>query len=131
MAQHCAHLSDQAIIEAADRFVAGEVVDQSKKFAPSVAEFVEEAKRREEYLQIRQRPRLEAPKYTPGPKRPFEIAIEQARQRFRGRPIIAEDVSHGEFLRLSKTRQLPVGAVWCAALATIFGPEPSVRQEAA
>lgn len=55
----------------------------------------------------------------------------QARSRFAGRPVIAENVSLHEFRRLSASRQLPVGAVWCAALATIFGPEPSARQEAA
>lgn len=125
LAQHCAHLSDHAIIEAADRFVAGEVAEQSKKFAPSIAEFVEEAKRRQEYIDLRSRPRLEAPKCVQRGTAPFETEVEKARQRFRGLPVIAENVSFEDFRRLSATKQIPAGAVWSAALATIFGPAPA------
>lgn len=55
----------------------------------------------------------------------------RAAARFRGHPIIARGVDYEEWRRLSASRQVPVGAVWSAELATIFGSKPSARQEAA
>src|SRR5690349_14870866 len=54
-------VSDQAICETAQRFTCGEVKDQSRTFAPSVAEFVQEAKRWASLIPFRNRPALPAP----------------------------------------------------------------------
>lgn len=54
-------ISSQAVCEAAKRFVSGEVKDQSMRFAPSVPEFVAEARRRQEFIDLRATPRIEAP----------------------------------------------------------------------
>lgn len=54
-------VSDQAICETAQRFTCGEVKDQSRAFAPSVAEFVQEAKRWAGLIPFRNRPALPAP----------------------------------------------------------------------
>lgn len=54
---------DQAIIEAAGRFRRGEVPDQNKTFAPSIAEFCTEARRIAELLPYRAMAKL--PKPTP------------------------------------------------------------------
>lgn len=52
-------ISTQAITEAAKRFVAGEVRDQSLRFAPSVPEFVREARNRQAIIDSASRPRIE------------------------------------------------------------------------
>lgn len=128
----CAGLSDQAIIEAADRFAAGEVAGQSKTFAPSGPEFRDEVKRCEEVIALRNRPRLPSPpKYIPGPKAPFQIKTEQARAANAHLPILFEGVGFDEFRKLSAMKQIPEGAKWVAALGIIYGPEPKAKHKAA
>lgn len=51
----------RAVIEAAQRFTSGEVRGQNRTFAPSVAEFVQEARRIAEILPYRGRQALPAP----------------------------------------------------------------------
>jgi len=120
----CAGMAEQAIIEAAERYAAGDVADQSKKFAPSVPEFIEEVRRRQEFIELRNRPRIEAPKYRPGKLAPFEVKRQKALGTYGHLPIIAENVSNDEWRKMSQMKQVPVGAIWVAALATIYGPEP-------
>lgn len=54
-------VTDQAITEAAGRFIAGDVAGQSPRFAPSVAEFVQEARRVDALLPYRNRSALPRP----------------------------------------------------------------------
>ncbi len=54
-------VSDQAISEAVDRFICGDVKDQSRTFAPSIAEFVQETRRIDELIPYRGRARLAPP----------------------------------------------------------------------
>jgi hypothetical protein len=54
-------IEDRAIEEAAGRFISGDVKDQNRTFAPSVPEFVQEARRIHQILPYRGRPQLEAP----------------------------------------------------------------------
>lgn len=58
-------VSPQAIIEAAQRFVSGLVPGQSATFAPSIAEFAQEARRIDEVLPLRGRPKLTYTKPAP------------------------------------------------------------------
>lgn len=55
-------VTSQAITEAAQRFICGDVKDQSRTFAPSVAEFVQEARRIAELLPYRGKIGLPAPR---------------------------------------------------------------------
>lgn len=121
----CAGLSDQAITEAADRFAAGDVKDQSKKFPPSGPEFIEEVRRRQEYLELKARPRIAPPKYVPGPLAPFEIARQKAFSSYGHLPMLLENISYDEWRRLSTTKQVPTGAIWVAALGIVYGPQPA------
>lgn len=116
----CQGLSEQAIIEASQRFASGDVKDQSKRFAPSVPEFVEEARRRQEFLDLASRPKQEYISYTPGPLAPFEISREKARQRVSGLKLIVENVTFADWQRMSAMRQVPVGARWVASLCAIY-----------
>jgi hypothetical protein len=113
-------LSSQAVIEAAQRFTMGDVQGQSTTFAPSVAEFVEEARQRQEYMDLKARPRLPAPSAYTGT--PWHVRQEKARTKYRECPIIKENVSYDEFRKMSAAREIPVGGAWVAALATVFGP---------
>jgi hypothetical protein len=114
-------LSSQAVIEAAQRFVLGDVQGQAKTFAPSVAEFVAEARRRQEYIDIKARPRLPAPRYFPGPLAPFQVRQEKRRAEYADRPVIEANAPLDKFIAMSRAKQLPVGSVWVACLG-ILGP---------
>ena len=121
----CSGLSDQAIIEAAERFGDGDVKDQSKKFPPAMPEFIEEVRRRQEYLELKARPRIAPPAYVPGPLAPFQVARQKAFNRYANRPVLLEEIGFDEFRRLSSMKQIPAGAVWVAALGIVYGPEPA------
>ena len=58
-------VTSQAVIEAAQRFTCGDVRDQSRTFAPSVAEFVQEARRIADLIPYRGRQMLPAPVHRP------------------------------------------------------------------
>lgn len=115
-------LSPVAITEAAQRFTMGDVAGQSKTFAPSVAEFVAEARQRQEFIDLKARPRLPSPRYFPGPIAPFQIRQEKARTKYRNCPIILENVSYDQWRLLSQKQEVVPGSVWVATLATIYGP---------
>lgn len=115
--------SSESIARAAGRFCAGDVKDQSLKFAPSVAEFSQEVQRCAEYLDLQARPRLAPPKYTPGPLAPFQVAIEKAKQANAHLPILFENITYDQFRKMSSFRQIPAGAKWVSALGIIYGPE--------
>ncbi len=115
--------SSEAVSEAAQRFTSGLVKDQSLKFAPSVAEFAAEVRSVEETHRLRDRPRLPAPTYQRGTLRPFEVAQAKAKRAHEHLPVLIENVSYDEWRRLSAERRVPTGAVWVAALATVYGPE--------
>lgn len=120
----CDGLSDRAIIEASERFATGDVQGQSKKFAPSSAELIDEIRRRQEYHEILSRPRIAAPTYTRGPMAPFEVKRQKALNENAHRPVILECVNYDEWRRMSSQRQVPVGAIWVACLGIVYGPEP-------
>jgi hypothetical protein len=113
-------LSSQAIIEACQRFISGFVEGQSMDFAPAAPRFAQEARRRQEYIDLKARPRLPAPQHYTGT--PWHIRQEKARTKFRECPIIKENVSYDEFRKMSAAREVPVGGAWVASLATVFGP---------
>lgn len=127
----CAGLTDRAIIEAADRFAAGEVKDQSKKFPPSGPEFIEEARRRQEFIELRSRPRIEhrrAPDFTAGPA-PFQVRAAQAKVAHAHRPVLLENIGLDQFRKISRERQIPAGSVFVACLGIVYGPEPRQQTE--
>lgn len=116
-------VSDQAIGEAVTRFICGDVQGQSKTFAPSVAEFVQEARRLQDVFATIARPRIAAAGYVRhGHLAPFEIARQKALTKFQDCPVIKEDVSHTEFMAMSKARQVPVGGGWSAQTCIVYGP---------
>jgi hypothetical protein len=114
--------SSAAVIEAAQRFTAGDIPGQSRTFAPSVAEFTQEARKVEEAIQLRNRPRLPPPSYRRGPLAPFEVGKQKALAANAHLPVLFEDVSYDQFRRLSSEGQIPAGGKWVAALATVYGP---------
>ncbi|TGW04916.1 hypothetical protein EN788_50215 [Mesorhizobium sp. M2D.F.Ca.ET.145.01.1.1] len=114
-------LSSQAVIEAAQRFTMGDVQGQSKTFAPSVAEFVTEARQRQEYINIKARPALPPPRYFPGQLAPFQVRQQKRLAENAHLPILYENKTYDEWRRLSMEKKLPTGATWCS-LGIIYGP---------
>jgi hypothetical protein len=98
------------------------VKGQSDTFAPSIAKFCTEARRVAELLQYRD-------PYRSGRLAPFQILAEQMRQKYAGRPVLAEGLSHDQWL--ARRREFPLGHTWIAALnGTVFGPETTeIEQE--
>jgi hypothetical protein len=115
-------LSPQAVTEAAQRFTMGDVPGQSKTFAPSIAEFVAEARQRQEYLDIKARPRLPAPRYFPGPLAPFQIRQQKRLSENSHLPVLFENISFDQWKRMSAAKEVPVGAKWLASLGIVYGP---------
>lgn len=115
------NISSAAICEAAERFMAGTVQDQSVRFAPSVAEFVREAQRIHDRDEVRRQPLLPAPRVG---RTPLLERLDRLRRQYANRPVLHTDVSNDRFRALSKSRELPAGAIWVAALGTVYGPEP-------
>jgi hypothetical protein len=116
-------LSSQAVIEAARRFIMGDVPKQSKTFAPSVAEFVAEVRNQQEIIEIRKTPRLPAPRYFPGPLAPFQVRQQKRLAENSHLPILFENISYDQFRKMSAAKEIPVGASWCS-LGIVYGPEP-------
>lgn len=119
-----ADLSAEAVERAANRFLAGDVPGQQKRFAPTVPEFVEDARRCQDVLDMQARPRLAPPVYRRGPLAPFEIKMEKARAENAHLPLLFENVGYDQWRKLSQQNQIPVGAKWVAAIGVVYGPEP-------
>lgn len=115
-------VGDAAVDEACRRFIAGDVQAQSKTFAPSIAEFVTEARKRQDIIDTLARKPKQLVHYRNDHLRPFEILRQKALTKFQDCPVIKENVSHTEFQAMSKAQQVPVGGGWCAATCTVYGP---------
>jgi hypothetical protein len=115
-------VGDAAVDQACRRFISGDVPGQSKTFAPSIAEFVTEARQRQEYIDLKARPRLPAPRYFPGPLAPFQVRQEKRRAENADRPVIEANVPLDRFVALSRAKQLPTDAIWVATMG-ILGPK--------
>jgi hypothetical protein len=123
-------LSDQAIVETAQRYRSGGIPEQSDTYAPSIAQFRKAAERQEKFIAIRGRQRLPAPaEYRRTGPAPYEITRQKARERYAGRPILFEDVSWDQFRALNVQGKIPLGSNWVACLATVYGPAPKARDE--
>lgn len=55
--------------------------------------------------------------------RPFEVLKNKKLAEYRDHPVLFENIGHDEVRKKSLAKQLPVGAVWVASLATVFGPK--------
>lgn len=114
-------VSSQAIVDAAQRFTAGDVPDQNRAFAPSVAEFVQQARKQDEYLAAKARPRI--PYSHTVERMPFMLRIEKKRAEYADRALLFTDVNFDTWKRLSREGQVPVGGVWVSSLGTVYGPK--------
>lgn len=124
-------VSSQAVIDAAQRFASGLVEAQSMSFAPSTAEFATEARKLDAIAMRAARLGRRQVEYVSDGRAPFERALERAKRQNEHRPILHENASYEQFQALSKSGQLPPGASWVAALATIYGPANAAKSEAA
>ena len=113
-------LSAQAIIEAAQRFIGGLVEGQSLDFSPTAPRFAQEARRRQEYIDIKAKPGLQAPNFYHHTGSPFHIRQQKTRTKYQECEILAENVGLDEYRR--RVKEFPEGHAWIAALATVFGP---------
>lgn len=117
-----AGLSSQAITEAAQRFIGGVVEGQSMDFAPAAPRFAQEARNRQGYIDLKAKPRLPAPTFYHHTGSPFHIRQERTRAKYAHLPVLHDNISFDQWRKLSSAREVPVGAIWVAALATVYGP---------
>lgn len=121
--------SEEAITKTCGRFVGGIVGGVNKAFAPSLAQFCEEAREVTETIRIMNQPRVAPPAVG---RRPDLMAkAERQRAAHQNRRILAENVNHEMYLKMVKRRELAPGTRWVAALGIIYGPEPKAGEEAA
>lgn len=125
-------VSTEAIIQAARRYIGGNVPGQDKNYAPTAAQFAEEARSRQEYIAMRSTPRIQAPVSRPsGGMAPFQMQQQKALAENADRPVIKENATYDEFKAMSKAGSLPAGSSWVACLAIIYGPKPKQHRQAA
>ena len=55
--------------------------------------------------------------------RPFEVLKNKKLAEYRDHPVLFQNIGYDEARKMSMMKQLPVGAVWVASLATVFGPK--------
>lgn len=55
---------------------------------------------------------------------PFQVLKNKKLNEYRDHPVLHENVSHDEWRKLSRAKEVPVGAVWVACLQTVYGPKP-------
>lgn len=108
-------VSDQAIIDAAQRYVSGLVPGQSATFAPAVAEFSQEARRLDE----EQRDRLSRPR-----RNLFIYRKPNA-------PLLERNITKEYAFRLIDQGVHPRGSIWCPGpldnrpdIGDLFAPDP-------
>lgn len=111
-------VGEAAVDEACRRFISGDVEGQSKTFAPSIAEFVTEARKRQEIIDLKAKPRI--PVYRHHTGSPFYIRQEKMRTKYQDCAKLAENIGLDEYRR--RAREFPEGHAWIAGLATVFGP---------
>ncbi|WP_162258927.1 hypothetical protein [Mesorhizobium sp. Root172] len=106
----------------------GDVQGQSKTFAPSIAEFVTEARSRQELISLKAKPRLPAPRYFPGPLAPFQVRQQKRLSENSHLPVLFENVNSDQWRKLSMERKVPAGAKWIASLGIVYGPEQKQQE---
>jgi hypothetical protein len=125
-------ISDLAIVETAQRFRRGEIPDQNKTFAPSIAEFKTAAENQMDLILLRSRPRLAPPPERPrGPLAPFQIRQQRLLAENANRDVLFEGIGNDQWRKLSANREIPVGSKWVAALGIVYGPEKAAQKSAA
>ena len=117
-------LSPQAIIEASQRFIAGIVEGQSMDFAPAPPRFAQEARSRQELIDLKAKPRLPAPRYFPGPLAPFQVRQQKRLSENSHLPVLFENINSDQWRKLSMERKVPAGSIWVASLGIVYGPAP-------
>lgn len=125
-----------AIEAAVRKFLRGQVDGASKAFCPRPPEIsaavrselehvydeIDKAKRKAEFKEGQPAPRGNSP---------FERMQAKARAENAHLTVLFDDVSHARFLELHKSRQIPVGGKWVAALGIVYGPPTVASREAA
>ena len=122
-----AGLSSQAVTEACQRFIDGVVEGQSLDFAPAPPRFAQEARKRQEYIDLKTRPRLPAPSYTPGPLAPFQVRQQKRLSENSHLPVLFENINSDQWRKMSLAREIPAGSKWVASLGIVYGPQ--VKQQ--
>lgn len=115
-------LMPQAVIETAQRFNNGLVDGQSVDFAPAPARFAQEARSRQELIDLKAKPRLPSPRYFPGKLAPFQVRQQKRLSENSHLPVLFEGISYDQWKKMSQAREIPVGSKWIASLGIVYGP---------
>lgn len=116
-------ISDLAIIETAQKYRRNGITRRDNSFAPSIPQFKESAEEQEKLIEARNRPRIEAPKHYFGTGRtPFERNRDRALAANEHLPVLFTDIGYDQWCKLSKAKEIPVGAKWVACLGIVYGP---------
>ena len=109
--------SDDIICEICRRYVSGEVQDQHKAFAPSVAEFVQSAR---DLVATRAALKKSIYRQAPVESEPIQIKVARAKRNYEGRALLAKGLDLKQFAWKLQKGELPLTCEFVAVLGAVY-----------
>jgi hypothetical protein len=113
-----AHIAPEHVVATAARFRQGRVPKQSKQFAPTPAQFIEEAEEAEKLERLRNRIPIAPPKAVQ--RGGYFQRLQAKRDEYRAFSIIQEGVGHDLYQKLLQRKALPNPHFWVAHTGVIY-----------
>lgn len=89
-------------------------------FAPAAPRFAQEARRRQEYIDIKSRESKPALTFYHHTGAPFHVRQQKLRTKYQDCTPLAENINLDEYRR--RVKEFPEGHAWIGSLGTVFGP---------
>lgn len=123
------HVPEEIVAATAIRYRQGRVQGQSRKFAPTPAEFIAEAEETWKLEKIRNRPRLAPPAHV---QRGSYFERQQAvRDRYGAFPVLADGLTTETYQKMLKRQAFTHPHFFVASLGTVYsGLHPAMAAQA-
>jgi hypothetical protein len=121
-----AHIAPQHVIDTAARFRQGRVPKQSKQFAPTPAQFIEEAEEAEKLERLRNRIPIAPPKavHLGG----YFQRLQAKRDEYAGFPVLFYGLSHDQYRKMYARKAISNPHFWVAHTGDVHsGLHPSLQ----
>jgi hypothetical protein len=113
-----AHIPDNIVALTAVRFRQGRIPKQSKQYAPTPAQFIEEAEQEHRLETLRNRPRVEPPAIVR--RGDFFKRIDAKRALYSNFPVLFENIGHDDYQKMMARKSLPNPHFWVAHTGVIY-----------
>jgi len=112
------HIDQKIVAETATRFRQGRVPKQSKQFAPTPAQFIEEAEEAEKLERLRNRKPLPPPQFIQ--RGSYFKRLEAKKALYSAFEILFEDIGHKDYQKLLAGNKLPHPHFYVAHTGIIY-----------